>query len=383
MQLPEKLQKKLQDREKNNALRRLPERQNLIDFSSNDYLGLAQEKGIFNEVHRFLEEQNICENGATGSRLLSGNHKLYEKTETLLAKIHNTEAALLFNSGYDANVGFLSAVLQRGDIIFYDELVHASIRDGIKMSNAKSYRFVHNDLNDLQKKLHKTRLDVKNHTGIEIYVITESVFSMDGDTPDLRGFGSLCQQYNCRFVVDEAHAVGVYGECGVGLIQQLGLENQVFARINTFGKAMGCHGAVILGSESLKKYLINFARSFIYTTGLPPHSLATIHVVYQHLLQTNAIKKLIGNITFFNQKAINLDVDSKFIKSNSTIHCCLISGNENVKKVASQLQKSGFDVKPILSPTVPQGQERLRFCIHSYNSTEEISKILELLATFV
>ncbi|WP_074406935.1 MULTISPECIES: aminotransferase class I/II-fold pyridoxal phosphate-dependent enzyme [Aquimarina] len=380
MLFPEKLHKKFKNREKSNALRKLSEQKILIDFSSNDYLGFTSSKEIFNGTHRLLIEKTIQKNGATGSRLLSGNHKLYVEAEKMLADFHNSEEALIFNSGYDANVGFFSSVPQRGDIIFYDELIHASIRDGMQMSNAKSYKFKHNDIEDLKFQIERNQ---KERSDQEIYIVTESVFSMDGDCPDLKSLIAFCQKYNYHLIVDEAHATGVFGDYGVGLLQKLGVENQVFARINTFGKALGCHGAVILGSKDLKTYLVNFCRSFIYTTGLPPHSIATIQMAYEELQRTPEIKKLIENITFFTQELESKHLTSRFIKSDSAIHCCIISGNENVKKVANEIQKKGFDVKPILSPTVSQGKERLRFCLHSYNSKEEISEVLELLATFV
>ncbi len=381
---PNKLQTKLATRKKEGSLRKLPIQNNLIDFSSNDYLGFSLSEMIFKNTHELLKNKNIQKNGATGSRLLSGNHPLYTATEKILATFHNAEAALIFNSGYDANVGFFSSVPQRGDLIFYDELIHASIRDGIQMSHAKSYKFKHNDLEDLQKKLQKVHLKSNSHTElVEVYVVTESVFSMDGDSPDLKSFVEFCKENNCYLIIDEAHAAGVFGEQGVGLLQELEIEDQVFARINTFGKALGCHGAVILGSKDLKSYLVNFARSFIYTTGLPPHSLATIQSAYKALQNTSEIKKLKENITFFNHTLENLQLTSKFIKSNSAIHCCVIPGNERVKKVAQEIQEKRFDVKPILSPTVPKGEERLRICLHSFNSHKEISKVLQLLATFV
>ncbi|GGX07770.1 aminotransferase class I/II-fold pyridoxal phosphate-dependent enzyme [Aquimarina muelleri] len=384
MKLPEKLQKKLEDRDGSNSLRTLSIDKKRIDLYSNDYLGFATERNIFDKAHKLLDTKGIYKNGATGSRLLSGNYDLYVEVEKELAKFHNAEAALLFNSGYDANVGFFSSVPQRGDIILYDELIHASIRDGIKMSTATSYKFKHNDWSDLQKKLQFVKFDkAGKNEFLEIYIVTESVFSMDGDVADLQSLVAICRDHNCNLVIDEAHATGVYGEQGEGLLQELGLEDMIFARIHTFGKAMGCHGAVIFGNEELKKYLINFARSFIYTTGLPPHSLATILVAYQELQITSQIKKLKENITFFNQKLESINLKTKFIQSNSAIHCCIIPSNENVKKVAFHIQKKGFDIKPILSPTVAKGKERLRFCLHSYNSKEEISEVLELLTTFV
>ena len=255
--LPKKLQQKLNQRDANNALRKLGGQNNLVDFSSNDYLGFSSSKDIFNSTHRYLEEHNIIQNGATGSRLLSGNHKLYQEVETMLSEFHNSKAAVIFNSGYDANVGFFSSVPQRGDIILYDEFIHASIRDGITMSNAKAYKFRHNDLEDLKQKCQTEHN--QNAIETEIYIVTESVFSMDGDTPDLVTMSQISKAFNANLIVDEAHAVGVFGGNGEGIIQKLKLENDVFARIITFGKGLGCHGAVILGDTVLKQYLVNFA----------------------------------------------------------------------------------------------------------------------------
>ena len=376
---PKTLLQKLQQREQNNALRKLSLPNDFIDFASNDYLGFAKSETIFHQTHQLLLDKKILENGATGSRLLSGNHQLYDDAETFIAHFHQAETALIFNSGYDANVGFFSAVPQRNDLIVYDELCHASIRDGIQMSNARSFKFQHNDLVDLEKLIlrHQTEF-------VEVYVVTESVFSMDGDSPDLERMAMLSDQYSCHLVIDEAHALGVFGDKGEGLLQSLGLHHNVFARIMTFGKGLGCHGAAIVGSAELKSYLVNFARSFIYTTGLSPHSVATILVAYQHLEnEKNTLQQLRHNISFFNQEKSRLSLKPLFVYNKSAIQSAIVSGNERVKSIAHQLQKNGFDVKPILSPTVPEGQERLRFCIHSYNSEKEISNCLEFLSTFV
>lgn len=381
--LPKILSDKLEKREQNNALRKLPVSNALIDFASNDYLGFANSEEIFNKTHQYLLENNIKINGAKGSRLISGNHNLYQITEDFIANFHQSETALIFNSGYDANVGFFSSVPQRNDIILYDELCHASIRDGIVMSNAKSYKFQHNDFENLEK-LITTQLETRNPKPETFYVVTESVFSMDGDSPNLEELVTLCEKYNCFLVIDEAHALGVFGNDGEGLIQSQGLQDKVFARIMTFGKGLGCHGAAILGSQELKNYLINFARSFIYTTGLSPHSVATILMAYQHLeAEKEAIENLRNNIQFFNQEKMQMGLKPLFVYSKSAIQCAIIPGNEKVKSIANQLQNNGFDVKPILSPTVPEGQERLRFCIHSYNSEKEISEVLKLLTSLV
>ena len=374
---PENLSAKLEIRKQNNALRKLSLSSKRIDFSSNDYLGFSKSNLIFNQTHEFLISRKIYQNGATGSRLLSGNHKLYQETEDYIANFHQSESALIFNSGYDINVGFFGSVPQKGDLILYDELCHASIRDGIQLSNSKAYKFNHNDFEDLEK------LILRNPNTI-IYIVTESVFSMDGDCPNLEELVSVSTKHNCYLVVDEAHALGVFGSIGEGLVQMLGLQEQVFARIMTFGKGLGCHGAAVLGSNELREYLINFARSFIYTTGLSPHTVATILVAYQHLeIDSASISKLRENIIFFNQEKHFLGLKPMFVRSKSAIQSAIIPGNERVKTIASQLQEKGFDVKAILSPTVPEGQERLRICLHSYNSQEEISEVLRLLSTFV
>lgn len=374
---PKSLSSKLNQRIQSHSLRKLSEPNSLIDFSSNDYLGFSKSGSIFDVTHQFLSDRNLKSNGATGSRLLSGNHVLYSEAETFIAKFHQSESALIFNSGYDANVGFFSSVPQRSDVILYDELSHASIRDGIQLSNAKSYKFEHNDFEALEKLI----LRFKNDTS-EIYIVTESVFSMDGDCPNMEELASLCEKYQCLLVLDEAHALGVFGERGEGLAQSMNLHDKVFARIMTFGKGLGCHGAAVLGSLDLKNYLVNFARSFIYTTGLSPHSVATILIAYQQLEAEKSVQ-LRNIIVHFNQEKNLCGLKPLFVRSKSAIQSAIIPGNEKVKVIAGQLQEYGFDVKAILHPTVPQGQERLRFCLHSYNTKKEITEVLQLLSKFV
>lgn len=378
-QLPSALQRKLHQREEAFSLRQLPVPNSLVDFASNDYLGFAKCTTIFDATHQLLTDKHFKTNGATGSRLLSGNHKLYPETENYIAQFHQAETALIFNSGYDANVGFFSSVPQKGDYILYDALCHASIRDGIQMSNAKSYKFPHNDWEALEQLI---------QSGIKakaiVYIVTESVFSMDGDSPDLERLVQLSEANGCYLIVDEAHALGVFGEKGEGLFQNLKWQDQVFARIVTFGKGLGCHGAAILGSTVLKNYLINFARSFVYTTALAPHTVATVLMAYQQLEAAKIERQqLRNNINFFNREKQMGGLKPLFVPSKSAIQSAIIPGNQIVKAIATQLQHHGFDVKAILSPTVPEGQERLRFCLHSYNTEEEISKVLQLLTTFV
>lgn len=377
---PKKLSKKLTERAAQNALRELPLSSNLIDFTSNDYLGFSKNLSIYEKASKILSDENHKRNGATGSRLISGNYSLYTQVEQNIASFHQVDSALVFNSGYDANVGFFGAVPQRGDVILYDEYIHASIRDGIAMSNAKAFKFKHNSLEDLGKVIRRIQANLPSES--EIYVVTESVFSMDGDSPDLQSFAKLCADNGYHLVVDEAHAIGVFGFDGQGLLFDLGIQNQVFAQIITYGKAMGCHGAAILGSDALKEFLINFSRSFIYTTGLPPHSVATIMAAYQELTQEKSSReKLQQLISYIHGEVKNQGLETVFIPSNSAIHCCLIPNADKVKKVAKNLEKKGYNVKAILSPTVPLGQERLRICLHSYNTIEEIKNLLSILKT--
>lgn len=370
MRIPEHIHKKIADRKADNAFRTLKDNLFTIDFFSNDYIGFASSKAIHAEVEKILAEQK-WQHGATGSRLLSGNHSLYEVAENEITKFHNSESALLFNSGYDANVGFFSCIPQRNDIMLYDSYIHASIRDGISLGLTKSYKFKHNDLSDLEKLLKKFSSSKQT-----TFVATESVFSMDGDSPDLLKMTELCEQYGAFLIVDEAHALGVFGQFGCGLVQHLGLENRVFARIVTYGKALGCHGAAILSSGVVKDYLINFARSLIYTTAMPPQSVAHIVAGYRQLKKTTHIKNLQENISLFKNTLEKHKKNYSFIHSDSSIQAMIVSGNDFVKSVAEQLQNKGFGVMPILSPTIPKGEERLRICLHSFNTEEEILNLV-------
>ena len=247
MQFPQGLSRKLSVREKEGTLRILQTGEGLTDFFSNDYLGFASDQEIDLEVGN-EDLPGFQKNGSTGSRLISGNSKAHEELESALAAFFSAESALLFNSGYDANIGLLSAVLQRQDAVFFDRLSHASIRDGISLSSASSYGFEHNDLVDLKKKLSNGRsISGQN------YVVVESVYSMDGDEAPLEELVAFCRSEKLYLIVDEAHATGVLGPDGSGLVSSLGLERDVFARVHTFGKALGCHGAAVLGSQDFEK----------------------------------------------------------------------------------------------------------------------------------
>jgi 8-amino-7-oxononanoate synthase len=361
------LLKKLREREELNALRSLKTSSGLIDFCSNDYLGIITNGLLHKSMNTNLRH------GSTGSRLLSGNYLLIEETELFIASFHDCEAALIFNSGYDANVGLLSCVPQKGDTILYDYLCHASIRDGMRLSFAQSLSFKHNDVEDLRKKLSAA-------TG-QVFIVTESVFSMDGDMAPLQEIITLCEQHGCHLIVDEAHATGIIGKKGEGLTQHLQLHKNCFARVHTFGKALGAHGAVVCGSKLLRDYLINFARPFIYTTSLPEQSVAAIKNAYEVIQQLHHERQHLQQLVKdFQQLARNLPSQYNLLLSEAPVQGIVIPGNENVRRVAANLQSSGFDVRPILYPTVPKGSERLRIVLHSFNTSTEVNRLISLLA---
>jgi len=361
------LQQKLDDKNAAGTLRTLVHTNNSIDFSSNDYLGFAQ-SGLLN-----IDEKNTLPSGATGSRSITGNSALAEETEQLIAKFHNREAALIFNSGYTANVGLFSCIAAKGDTFISDEYIHASIIDGMRLSYANRLRFKHNDLADLEKKLQAA-------TSKKIVAI-ESIYSMDGDEAPLIEIAALCKKNDALLIVDEAHATGVYGNKGDGLVCKYSLENEVYACIHTFGKAIGLHAAAITGSQVLRNFLINQARSFIYTTALPPQNYLQIQRSYQ-LLPSGQRSALNAMVEYFRQN-ITANKQINFIDSHSPIQGIMIGDNFATKALANHLVEKGFFVRPILSPTVPIGKERIRICIHSFNTEEQINELVKAIIQFI
>lgn len=368
----------LHKREEQNAFRKLMVNNHLIDFCSNDYLGFAHDKTLLKaieyETTNFqFPNSNLI--GSTGSRLLAGNTAYAEQLEQNIAQFHTAESGLLYNSGYDANVGLFSALGQKNTTVIYDELIHASVHDGIRMSHATAFMFRHNDTAHLEERL-------KIAQGV-IFVAVESIYSMDGDAAPLKEIQTLCTKYNANLIVDEAHATGITPNSGAGMVQLAGIENRVFARVHTFGKALGVHGAIVLGSSLLRDYLINFSRSFIYTTALPVKSLVAINQSYK-LLQNSGerIKQLHERINYF-KNLLSATAKQQLIESNSAIQCIVHSGNDNVKQLALTIQNAGFDVRPILSPTVAKDKERLRICIHAFNTQQEIEVLCNTISNHI
>lgn len=359
------LQQKLDEKKAVGTLRSLVFAADKIDFSSNDYFGFAT-SGLL------AFDKNELPSGATGSRSITGNSQLAEETEQLIAGFHGREAALIFNTGYMANVGLFSCLAGKGDTYISDEYIHASMIDGMRLSYAGRLRFKHNDMADLEKKLTIA-------AGKKI-VAVESIYSMDGDEAPLRGIAALCHKYGALLIVDEAHATGVYGDKGDGLVCKYGLQDDVYAVVHTFGKALGLHGAVVTGSTVLRNFLLNQARSFIFTTALPPHNYLLVQKAYS-LLPTADRNKLNELVDYFRKKISEVKTIG-FIESHSPIQGILVGDNFKTKALAAYLFDKGFFVRPILSPTVPVGKERIRICIHSFNTVAQIDSLVTEIKNF-
>jgi 8-amino-7-oxononanoate synthase len=358
----------LDSRRDNSSLRTLKPENNQKDFCSNDYLGFAQSKEFRTMFETEIKKYPHFQMGSGGSRLLAGNDNFTEELEKEIAKFHLAKSSLLFNSGYDANIGLFSCLPQRGDTIISDEYIHASIIDGIRLSHATRFVFRHNDLQSLEQK-------IKLAKG-RIFIVVESIYSMDGDEAPLSEIAEIATHCDAALIVDEAHATGIFGKSGRGLVHELGLCDRVFARIITFGKGLGSHGAAVLGSDQLRTYLINFSRSFIYTTASTFLNHLAIKVSYDFLKSRDHQTMIHERIQQF-KKIINPKIN--LLQSRSAIQIILVPGNEQAREAASKIQNAGFDVRAILSPSVAAGTERLRICLHNHNTIEEINDLTTIL----
>lgn len=341
-----------------------------IDFSSNDYLGLARSGDLAELIKLTYNETVSRRNGSTGSRLLSGNSILAEETEAKLASFFGCEETLIFNSGYTANLSVLSTLPQRNDTVIMDELCHASIKDGARLSLATKWNFRHNDLTDLEQKLR----DAKGHR----WIVVESIYSMDGDKSPLKEISELAAHYDACIILDEAHSTGVLGPHGDGFASELRLTGKIDVIIYTFGKAMGIHGACVAGPSKLKNFLINYARPFIYTTGPDDHAYISIQCAFNYLSSHPELRdELTARISYFRKRIAG---EKGFTSSPSQIQAFVTSDKRKATNLASILQSADFDVRPILPPTVREGTERLRLCVHNYNTEKEIDQLIELIS---
>lgn len=361
------LQEKLLKRKKLGNLRTLQVIPGRIDFSSNDYLGLARSLDFSKKVNQEIllhTEDKSNGIGSTGSRLLTGNSKYAQDLEEAIALFHGYEAGLIFNNGYMANLGLISAIMGSEDHVFFDSNIHTSMHDGIRLSRARAFPFKHNHVEHLEKRL-KQSSSSRNR-----FICIESIYSTDGSKAPLSQICRLAKKYTANVIVDEAHAVGVYGLNGSGLVAEQKLNSEIFAQVTTFGKALGTHGAIVLGTQILKQALINFANSYIYTTALPLHTLAAIKCSYE----------IFPTLDFERQqlkKLIQIFCETHSDSSETHIQSLLIEGNESAKSAAKWLFLQGYDVRPLLSPTVQRGREMLRISLHAFNQEEELKLLLD------
>ena len=362
------VEKALREREQAGLLRRLDSAPPGVDFCSNDYLGLARDELLRRRIAA-LAEQHGVPHGATGSRLISGNHPEVEALEKQLAEYYGAEAALVFSSGFAANLGLLASLGGVAKALLCDRLLHASAIDGARLSSAQRVIFGHNDMQDL-----KAGLDRLN-PGEPAVIVVESLYSMDGDLAPLEEIAALAEVHGAGVVVDEAHANGVLGPAGRGGVAAAGLEHKVLARMVTFGKALGLHGGAVLCSATLRDYLVNFARPFIFTTGLPPLWALSVQAAYELLPELGGRReRLLRNVGYFRERVA--DSPWSWLPSESWIQCLLVPGARPVRRAGEALRSKGLDALPIRSPTVAEGQERIRVCLHAHNTLAEVDRLL-------
>lgn len=352
------LEEALKKRKAQGLLRTLRETDGLIDLTSNDYFGFARSDDLLKKI------AEIKKIGATGSRLLTGNH-YYEELEKKIAAFHHAESCTIFNSGYAANVGLISSLSASKATFLYDSEIHASLIDGMRLARSIMLPFRHNDLNSLERKLKLTQSPV--------CIIVESIYSISGEIAPLKEITELSTKYGATLIVDEAHATGVFGLKGEGILAKDHLENLVFARIHTFSKALGSHGACVLGSKTLKSHLINFAHSLIYTTALPSICLFLIDAAYEKLEKEAEFhqQRLQSLIKYFQKKSDSF--------SQTPIQPIRVDNMEKLRLLSEKLHQNGVDVRPIFSPTIKKGKECLRVVLHSFNQEKEIDKLFEIL----
>lgn len=333
----------------------------LFDFCSNDYLGLSSHPKLIEAVTKAVEKFGTS---SSASRLLSGDLEIFHELEEKTAVLKGKQSALVFNSGYQANLGIISSLCDKDDAVFADRLSHASILDGISLSGARPFRFAHNDLNHLESLLRKHSEKFKNPL-----IVTETIFSMDGDRPPLKEIVELKERYNCRLMVDEAHSTGIFGENGSGVVGEEGLTEKTDLIMGTFSKALGSFGGFVAASKKIIEFLINTSRSFIYSTALPPSVIAA-NLAALELLEAEPFRRqvLLENAAYFRSELAARGLE---IRSCSQIVPLIVNETERCVAVSNRLIESGFWVLPIRPPTVPAGQARLRFSL-TYNHNREI-----------
>lgn len=336
----------------------------LLNLSSNNYLGFADDENITKEFLEFASSRFGF--GSASARLLTGTLPVYKELENTLCRLFKKEKALLFNSGYHANVGITSSIAEKGDVIFSDKLNHASIIDGMRLSAGKFFRYAHNDMESLERLLIRERGNFNN-----AIIVTESVFSMDGDIADLKKLVELKNKYNCLLMVDEAHAFGVFGEKGCGVCEELEILPEIDLLVGTFGKSIGSMGAFAVASKILIEFLTNKARSFIFSTALPPITIAFSKWIIENKLSETFAKR---------QKMLTL---GRKLGSESHIIPVIIGGNAETEAICRRLFDAGYFTLPIRPPTVPEGTSRLRLSLTTDIEDDDLKNLTTLLSQYL
>ncbi len=338
-----------------------------MNLYSNDYLGLARDPRLKNAA---LDAIAAAESvGATGSRLLSGNSPEWERLEGDFAEFAGTEAALYFGSGYAANLGVISAIAGRNDVIFSDELNHASLIDGIRLSGATKVIYPHADVASLERALREYR----EHSRAKL-IVTESIFSMEGDIAPIERIVRLAKDHGASVIVDEAHAVGTYGPQGRGVCAALGVEREIFAAVHTCGKALASAGAFVCGSRLLRDYLINRARTFIFSTAMPPYMAGQIRAAIDLARDADDARTHLHAIGAELRASLAV-AEINCGASTTQIIPIRLGDNEAALSIASALQDAGFAVRAIRPPTVPAGTSRIRFSLTAALSMADIRRL--------
>jgi 8-amino-7-oxononanoate synthase len=340
-----------------------------VNLCSNDYLGLAENERLREAVVDAVRESPRI--GGTGSRLLSGHAAVWDQIERIFADFAGTEAALYFGSGYAANVGLLTSLLTKNDIVFSDELNHASLIDGIRLSGARKVIYPHLDLNALERRLRENAAAMGRK-----FVVTETVFSMDGDIVPLADLVALCERFDAAVILDEAHATAVHGESGRGIGVQAGVcsGRGVVATVHTCGKALASAGAFVCGNVELREHLINHARTFIFSTAMPPYMAGQIHAALR--LARGMDDQRAGLLSTARRLAAALRAQGyDTAESSSQIVPVVVGGNEAALALAEYLQTLGFAVRAIRPPTVKPGKSRLRFSITAAIAPQELDRL--------
>jgi len=359
---------KLAEKKGSGMLRSLAQQQKL-DFSNNDYLGLANHFEIAKAAADAYIKYGA---GSKGSRLLGGNHKIFEETESWLAKWKGTEAALIFNSGYNANLGVISAFCDLKTHLFCDRLSHASILDGYAMSDAKLHRFKHNNPADLEKALQSAK------DGELKLIAVEALYSMDGDLAPLAEYAELAEKYGAMLYVDEAHSDGILGPGGKGLVAKLGLESKVHLSLTTFGKAYGTMGACVFGSQTLIDYIINNARSFIYTTAIAPGAVVAIQKAVEVASRDGFRRESVLKMSAFFRDSVK-EAGFNCLQGESQIIPIVLGSIDKTAKCRDFLLENGFHVACVRPPTVPNGTARLRINISAAHKEDDVKRLAETL----